>query len=226
MTASAFPLTWPAGWPSVGAVYEVSHDGHIFSVRNGRARQLAEHPDTDGYLCVLVRVAPGKRRQLRVHRAVCEAVNGPRPSPLHKVRHWDGNKRNNAGSNLLWGTHAENEADAIRLGEKARGERNGAYTRPERRRRGAQNGNSKLTEAAVRLIVADDRAQWRIAAEHGVRQTLISQIKCGRIWNHVTGLPCTRRLASAAHPDKPGGSHERMAELNAAQDAALKECAP
>lgn len=33
-----------------------------------------------------------------------------------------------------------------------------------------------------------------------------------------------RRLASAAHPDKEGGSHERMAELNAAQEQALKEC--
>lgn len=32
-----------------------------------------------------------------------------------------------------------------------------------------------------------------------------------------------RRLASQYHPDKPGGSHEAMAELNAAQDAALKE---
>lgn len=34
-----------------------------------------------------------------------------------------------------------------------------------------------------------------------------------------------RRLASQAHPDKPGGSHERMAELNAAQEKALQECA-
>lgn len=33
-----------------------------------------------------------------------------------------------------------------------------------------------------------------------------------------------RRLASSAHPDKEGGSHERMAELNAAQEKALKEC--
>lgn len=32
-----------------------------------------------------------------------------------------------------------------------------------------------------------------------------------------------RALASRYHPDKPGGSHEKMAELNAAQDAALKE---
>ena len=33
-----------------------------------------------------------------------------------------------------------------------------------------------------------------------------------------------RRLASAAHPDKPGGSEARMAEINAALEAALREC--
>lgn len=32
-----------------------------------------------------------------------------------------------------------------------------------------------------------------------------------------------RRLASQFHPDKPGGSHEAMSELNAAQEAALQE---
>ena len=32
-----------------------------------------------------------------------------------------------------------------------------------------------------------------------------------------------RRLASQHHPDKPGGSHEKMAELNAAQEKALLE---
>lgn len=56
----------------------------------------------------------------------------------------------------------------------------------------------------------------------------------GSHWTEVLSLPkdakredvkqAYRRLASAAHPDKPGGSHERMAELNAAQDAALREC--
>jgi len=34
-----------------------------------------------------------------------------------------------------------------------------------------------------------------------------------------------RALASRYHPDKPGGSHEKMAELNAAQERALLECA-
>ena len=35
-----------------------------------------------------------------------------------------------------------------------------------------------------------------------------------------------RRLASEAHPDRPGGSHARMAELNVAQEAALQQVAP
>lgn len=34
-----------------------------------------------------------------------------------------------------------------------------------------------------------------------------------------------RSLASQHHPDKPNGSHQKMAELNAAQEAALMECA-
>jgi curved DNA-binding protein CbpA len=33
---------------------------------------------------------------------------------------------------------------------------------------------------------------------------------------------CYRRLAADAHPDR-GGSHERMSELNAARDEALRE---
>ncbi len=55
-----------------------------------------------------------------------------------------------------------------------------------------------------------------------------------RHWTVVLDLPSDaarpliiaryRALASIHHPDKPGGSHTAMAELNAAQDAALKDC--
>jgi hypothetical protein len=56
-----------------------------------------------------------------------------------------------------------------------------------------------------------------------------------REWWEVLGVPRSssreavrqayRTLASQHHPDR-GGSHERMAELNAAQEAALQECTP
>jgi len=184
----AYPLTWPAGWPRTPAEYEVSKDGHVYSVRDGQRHRMAEHPDQDGYLCVLVRIGPGKRRNLRIHRAVCEAFNGSRPSRAHVVRHYDGNKLNNGAGNLLWGTVADNSADAVRLGETARGLRNGSYTKPHTRRRGETNGNSKLKAEQVERIFVDGRSQTVIAAEYGVTQMLVSQIKRGRIWNHVTGM--------------------------------------
>ncbi len=59
----------------------------------------------------------------------------------------------------------------------------------------------------------------------------------GREWWDVLGVnrqtvtrdevkAAYRRLASEAHPDRPGGSHARMAELNVAQEAALQQVAP
>jgi hypothetical protein len=58
----------------------------------------------------------------------------------------------------------------------------------------------------------------------------------GSHWSEVLSLPkdakladvkaAYRRLSSIHHPDKPTGSSEKMAELNAAYDAALQECAP
>lgn len=58
----------------------------------------------------------------------------------------------------------------------------------------------------------------------------------GSHWTEVLSLPkdakredvkaAYRRLASIYHPDKlPLGSHQKMAEINAAQEAALMECA-
>lgn len=56
----------------------------------------------------------------------------------------------------------------------------------------------------------------------------------GSHWSEVLSLPkdakladvkaAYRRLSSIHHPDKPTGSSEKMAELNAAYDAALQEC--
>ena len=46
----------------------------------------------------------------------------------------------------------------------------------------------------------------------------ISPADRGAITSHY------RILASAAHPDRDGGSHAQMSELNQARDEALKEC--
>jgi hypothetical protein len=55
----------------------------------------------------------------------------------------------------------------------------------------------------------------------------------GKHWSEILGVQQSattaeieaahRLLATKHHPDKPGGSAERMSEINAARDAALKE---
>jgi hypothetical protein len=92
---------------------------------------------------------------------------------------------------------------------------------------------------AIHHIIEARRVELRHGTLALVRATftgfLALPAPAGSHWTEVLSLPkdakredvkaAYRRLASAAHPDKPGGSHERMAALNAAQEAALKECA-
>jgi len=71
----------------------------------------------------------------------------------------------------LWlGTHNDNMLDMMTKDRSAKGERSAA---------------AKLTEEQVREIRFDSRVQQTIAEEHGVDQTLISQIKLGKIWKHI-----------------------------------------
>lgn len=56
-------------------------------------------------------------RHASVHPLVLEAFVGPRP-PGMEACHADGNKTNNALSNLRWDTKRANELDAIRLGTR------------------------------------------------------------------------------------------------------------
>ncbi len=79
------------------------------------------------------------RRKVYVHRAVCEAVNGPPPTPDHDATHTCGNGHLGcvAKRHQKWGTHVENMADKLLHGTHDRGER---------------NHNARLTEDDVRQI--------------------------------------------------------------------------
>lgn len=93
---------------------------------------------------------------------------------------------------------------------------------------------------AIHHIIEARRVELRHGTLALVRATFTGFLSLpapqGSHWTDVLALPkgakqddvraAYRRLASTAHPDRPGGSHERMAALNAAQDAALRECAP
>ena len=51
--------------------------------------------------------------------------------------------------------------------------------------KGELHGNAKITEAEAINIRRDLRPQRIIAADYGISQTRVAQIKSGKAWNHV-----------------------------------------
>jgi hypothetical protein len=97
------------------------------------------------------------------HVLVCEAVNGPRPSPDHDASHLCRNGRGGCvnGSHIIWETKRENRLR-----------------------------NYKLTTddvRAIHLALARGELQSQIAAQYAVDQSAISHIKRGRIWGWIDG---------------------------------------
>lgn len=119
-----------------------------------------------------------------VHRLVCEAFHGPQPTKYHEVAHWDGDRLNNAPSNVRWATHKENEADKIRHGKVASGDRNGRRLHPERYPRGERHPMSKLTDVQVsvarQVLAADMIPMSDVAILLGISYTQIKNIKKGK----------------------------------------------
>jgi len=113
--------------------------------------------------------ARGIVERRRVHELVLTAFIGPRPRGK-RCCHNDGNRDNNELTNLLWGTHSENEADKQNHGTVANGRR---------------NGNSKLTEDEVRQILRSNKTQKQIALEFGCSQAWVSRLQRREVWRHI-----------------------------------------
>jgi hypothetical protein len=106
--------------------YRVTVEGRVFSVasnwRGYGERLMCQTPNADGYPSVRLMIN-GKRKRIAVHRLVARDFLPSRPSPVHEVRHLDGDKTNPAAWNLAWGTPKENADDRERYGRTSRGER-------------------------------------------------------------------------------------------------------
>lgn len=162
--------------PVVGApTYEVSDLGRVRSyLRPGRTRIRVGTiprmrklvPDREGYMQVSISIA-GRVKMRKVHQLVLEAFVGPRPRGM-LTRHKDRNPANNRLDNLLWGTDAENAADARAHGTHTIGE---------------QNGGAKLTQVQAdrirKRLTAGERGM-DLAPEYNVSQATISRVKKGR----------------------------------------------
>lgn len=106
-------LTWkPYIFNEKETMYEVSDLG---IVRNKNSKVILNgSPDKRGYIMLTLHI-DGKSRSTLLHRIVAKTFI-PNPDNKPTVNHKDGNKRNNAVSNLEWATHQENIIHALRTG--------------------------------------------------------------------------------------------------------------
>lgn len=159
--------------------YEVSNFGRVRSFNRTDphgvpriAQELKQSVNCrSGYLDIGL-CKGGKKRRFKVHVLVATAFKGPKPTPLHEVRHLDGAKRNNSASNLEWGTTRDNADDKIVHGSA----------------RGVRNSQAVLDEEKVRIIRARTGAGHSgadIARDLGVNRATVYDVQKKRRWNHV-----------------------------------------
>lgn len=126
-------------------------------------------------------LTPNKRggyRRIRSHHSVHVLVAKafvPNPLNLPIVDHGDGDKANNADSNLEWVTFGENMT-------RAHDQKRITYCS------GAANGSAILTEAEVlkiRRAYKQSATQVALAEMYGVSQQIISAIVRREVWKHV-----------------------------------------
>lgn len=118
----------------------------------------------------------GAYKSAFAHRLVAFAFLPPPPTPKHEVNHKDGDKENNAASNLQWMTRRENQIHRFTVLGQYTGE-------------GETAPNAKLTEAQAREILARRKAGEMgktIAADYNISVSVVYDIARGVTWRHLT----------------------------------------
>jgi hypothetical protein len=149
--------------------YEVSNLGRIAVVK-GNERFIRKLNSATHYLSVSLKKRPEDKTQTsqNVHVAVAQAFIGQRPYGM-VVRHIDGNRYNNAASNLCYGTPNENVADSV----------------SHKTYKGSRNGRALLDErhiVLIRMLLNAGSSCSELARQIGVSVGTIHAIKTHRNW--------------------------------------------
>ena len=158
--------------------YEVSDHGTVRSLDRqimrsgcpaqvqGRTLQFRKHPK--GYRGVSL----GNRKQATVHSLVMLAFVGSRPEGAW-INHRNGDKTDNRLANLEYCTPKQNAEHAVHTGLQP-----------------MPPGGDKLTPADVLLInerLKQGESTVALGKEFGVARGMVSSIRTGRAWQHLTG---------------------------------------
>lgn len=140
-------------WASIDRfpAYRFYRDGSVVSF-NKKVPFVMSPIKMGAYRGLQLLTASGTIEKQYLHRLIAEAFLGPAEEGL-VCRHIDGDRRNNAADNLIWGTPSENSRDKRRHG-----------TSPD----GAHNPNARLTMDQVlrmRAMRAQTGKSYRLIAQ-------------------------------------------------------------
>jgi hypothetical protein len=155
--------------------YAISDQGEIFSFKSKvPCRVKTQVGRTDGYVHFKLLIE-GNTKQVGgvVHRLVAKVFVPRAAGEGEIVRHIDGNRANNAASNLCWGTVRENMAD-----------RDAHGTTPWT---GSRHPDAKLSEPDILEIrkLLRDLSVEEIAKKYSVSRGTITNIRDGKSWRRV-----------------------------------------
>lgn len=155
------------------------HDRFFSKIRPGLEGQCWEWAGShmpNGYTSFqLDRTTIGRGKTVLGHRYMYEYVYGPMPEGMCVCHRCDNRGCVNP-THMFMGTRKDNAHDAVRKGRNSRG---------------SVNGMSILTESDIprlrTLITTGPRGtQRRLAREHGISESSMSQMIHGKTWRHVT----------------------------------------
>lgn len=120
-----------------------------------------------------------KGRSVSAHRFAFAISNGPIEEGAVVCHKFEDYGRHNVNpEHLFLGTYTDNMRDA---------------SKKKRTLAGTKNRASKLSNDDVRELVASNDTYAALASQYGVSQAMISQIKRGCRWAHITGLTPTTK---------------------------------
>lgn len=167
--------------------YVVSDTGHVYSCLTGQ--EIKYYTASSGYLNFYCNAVDGyKFGMIQLHRIVALAfVPNPDPEINTTVDHIDGNKLNNAASNLEWVSQGENNrrAYANNLHKPLKAEQVifTKYTREQ-----VTKACELLQEGLAPLVVAE---------KTGIEVKNLYDIRNGRLWKDVT---CNYTFPKSKYP--------------------------
>ena len=156
--------------------YEVSNSGKIRNTKTGK--NLNPSLNTMGYYRVYINLPTMKnRKSFYIHRLVAWLFldhTGIDVRKMH-VNHIDGNPKNNCVTNLEWVSPRENTLHAWRIGLCKPGENSGHHVY-----------NNEIIERVCKLLEEDKLSIRKISEITGVSISMISHIRNGKNWKHIS----------------------------------------